>query len=379
MRIDANDGSIVDFDVATPGVQPDGNLAYAVGDPNAAADPALTGSGYTNSFAGATSTTLYGIDSGLDVLVIQSSPNNGTLNTVGGLGVDASNVVGFDLLETNVARAALVVWTSRLYDINLTTACDQLECRRVDPCPRSRPVGYAHGGRCDRNISRRHGLQTCARQLRRLLRHNRLSLGEAVHSDFDFASTTRATDPLGERRVRAVNSPRRLRRHRVDRRCEYAIGLDRGELQYQRRSRARPARDRRQRECRDGSQRDDQSDERRGPCRRDLARQHRVAFHQRRRRTRWVRRGFIARDHDVAHRGWTTHRVHANGTSLYVCSTAGRHRYRRQSFYAPVLSADFATTRTLYGAHSAISKRGRCRTATPRAAACSSSIPDRRC
>jgi len=41
------------------------DLFYAAGDMNEGVDPNVTGSGYTNSFAGATSTQLYGIDTGL--------------------------------------------------------------------------------------------------------------------------------------------------------------------------------------------------------------------------------------------------------------------------------------------------------------------------
>jgi hypothetical protein len=61
----------------------DGTLAYAVGDSNAGANPNIVGAAYTNNFAGAISTTLYGIDSNLDILTIQNPPNNGSLNTLG--------------------------------------------------------------------------------------------------------------------------------------------------------------------------------------------------------------------------------------------------------------------------------------------------------
>ena len=75
----------------------DGTLTYATGDPNAAANPNVVGSAYTNSFNGATTTTLYGIDSALDILVTQNPPNAGTLNTVGALGFNTSDAVGFDI------------------------------------------------------------------------------------------------------------------------------------------------------------------------------------------------------------------------------------------------------------------------------------------
>jgi len=103
-------------------------LAYAAGDPNAAANPNATGSAYTNNFNGATTTTLYNIDSNLDILVTQNPPNNGTLNTVGALGVNTSGVNGFDFTNsTNTAFAALTVGgVSQLYTINLTTGAATL-------------------------------------------------------------------------------------------------------------------------------------------------------------------------------------------------------------------------------------------------------------
>jgi len=112
----------------------DGTLAYdatdADGDPvdpNAGTNPTIVAAGYVNSFAGATTTTLYDIDSNLDILVIQSPPNSGTLNTVGPLGVDTSNIASMDILTsadrtTNTAFAALTVGgVSNLYTINLST------------------------------------------------------------------------------------------------------------------------------------------------------------------------------------------------------------------------------------------------------------------
>ena len=72
------------------------DLFYAAGDANAGADPNVVASAYTNSFAGAATTQLYGIDSGLDILVTQAN-SAGTLNTVGSLGADVTDVAGFDI------------------------------------------------------------------------------------------------------------------------------------------------------------------------------------------------------------------------------------------------------------------------------------------
>jgi len=105
----------------------------------AAVDPALNpgnpnvvGGAYTNNFAGATTTTLYDIDSVTDTLYTQVPANNGTLNPVGPLGVDTSALVGFDILWTGTADHAFATLTTAatplggLYNINLATGAASL-------------------------------------------------------------------------------------------------------------------------------------------------------------------------------------------------------------------------------------------------------------
>lgn len=108
----------------------DVNLAYAAGDANANANPNVVGAAYTNNFSGAVTTTLYDIDSGLNVLTTQNPPNNGTLNTVGPLGVDFSGQVGFDVSGgTGTAYASNfdgAVGISFFYTINLATGAATL-------------------------------------------------------------------------------------------------------------------------------------------------------------------------------------------------------------------------------------------------------------
>ena len=86
--------------------------------------PQVTAAAYTNNFSGATTTTLYDIDSGNDTLYTQNPPNNGTLVPVGALGVDVGAVNGFDIAAgSGTALAGLQLaggTTSQLYSINLT-------------------------------------------------------------------------------------------------------------------------------------------------------------------------------------------------------------------------------------------------------------------
>ena len=100
------------------------SLFYGAGDPNFGVDPNVVDSAYTNSFGGATSTQLYGIDTGLDTLVTQAN-SAGTLGTVGPLGVNITTTGGFDI--SGASGIAYLVGlgatsaASHLMTIDLTT------------------------------------------------------------------------------------------------------------------------------------------------------------------------------------------------------------------------------------------------------------------
>lgn len=92
-------------------------------------NPNVIGSAYTNNFAGATTTTLFAIDSAVDSLFIQNPPNNGALVLVGPLGVNVQGVGGFDISGlSGIAYAGLTVGTagSQLFAINLATGAATL-------------------------------------------------------------------------------------------------------------------------------------------------------------------------------------------------------------------------------------------------------------
>jgi hypothetical protein len=87
--------------------------------------PEVVGAAYTNSYAGATTTTLYDIDLASDSLVIQNPPNNGTLATVGSLGItpDSAQDLGLDISPAGNAAylVARVAGVTKLYTVNLAT------------------------------------------------------------------------------------------------------------------------------------------------------------------------------------------------------------------------------------------------------------------
>ena len=103
----------------------DTNLNYNVGDSGFGMNPNIVASAYTNNFAGATSTTLYNIDSLRDALVIQSPPNAGGLTTVGFLSVDVTDMAGFDISgATGIAYLSIRdanLAKSTFWTINLAT------------------------------------------------------------------------------------------------------------------------------------------------------------------------------------------------------------------------------------------------------------------
>ena len=128
LRLNPDTGGIAGTDIT---------LAFATGDPNVAANPNVVGAAYTNNVSGTATTTLYGIDSNLDILVRQgsvggapTSPNTGQLFTIGNLGVNTTDQVGFDIADFNDAAFASLTTSgatqSQLYSINLTTGAATL-------------------------------------------------------------------------------------------------------------------------------------------------------------------------------------------------------------------------------------------------------------
>lgn len=122
----------------------DAGLAYAGGDPNFATIPGIVACAYNNNDnIVETPTTLYNIDATRDILVIQNPPNAGTLNTVGELGVDITEVAGFDISgATGIAYAGLVVKDGKkkrlrttLFTVNLATGATTSLGRVGGPWP----------------------------------------------------------------------------------------------------------------------------------------------------------------------------------------------------------------------------------------------------
>lgn len=128
----------------------DGALAFAAGDPNVGVSPSLNEAAYTNSDINlATGTTLFYIDPNLDILVSTLNPNAGSLNTIGALGVNTSDLTGFDILSDglggNTAYALLTATSgvASLYTVNLTTGAATSVGAINPPATTARPYSLA--------------------------------------------------------------------------------------------------------------------------------------------------------------------------------------------------------------------------------------------
>ncbi|PSB11473.1 hypothetical protein C7B62_05515 [Pleurocapsa sp. CCALA 161] len=109
------------INVDTGEVTVDGTLAFAEGDSNDGVNPNISAAAYTNSFDGTSSTQLYNLDPLLNDFLLQNPPNDGTLVTVGDLGIDLDTLGGFDIVSSpNGENAAFAVADGTLYTVDLS-------------------------------------------------------------------------------------------------------------------------------------------------------------------------------------------------------------------------------------------------------------------
>jgi hypothetical protein len=210
LRVVSNADQNLRVNPATGVVTTDTPLAYAAGDPNAAANPNVVAAAYTNNFQGATATTLYGLDSGLNVLVTQNPPNNGTLNTVGPLGIALGPDAGFDIEDRAGVNTGYAVsdagGASKLYSVNLATGPATL-VGSIGPAGTAvhglavEPEGFfatIDGNGVATFVGSPADDLLIINSAGGLLHHNRFSAGDpGFASDFDFDSTAAGDQTIG--------------------------------------------------------------------------------------------------------------------------------------------------------------------------------------
>ena len=123
LRITSDQDQNLRVNVDTGATTIDGTLTNSGGgNPNIVASAYLNNDNVPN-----TGTTLYNIDSASNMLTIQNPPNAGTQANVGGLGIEATALAGFDIVTAagqNRAWAAMQPFGSAgsgFYSVNLAT------------------------------------------------------------------------------------------------------------------------------------------------------------------------------------------------------------------------------------------------------------------
>ena len=132
LRVIGNTGQSLRINVDTGATTTDGAIN------GAGAAPVVTAAAYTNSFAGTSATMLFDIDTASASLALQNPPNDGTLVTVGALGVAVAGDAGFDIAggANGLALAALrtsAAGPSSLYRVDLATGAAVLSGGAATP------------------------------------------------------------------------------------------------------------------------------------------------------------------------------------------------------------------------------------------------------
>jgi hypothetical protein len=115
IRVVSNTGQNLRLDPVTGGVT-------AVDMPLNPTPVSVGAAAYSDNFAGATTTSLFVIDTNTDKLYLQNPPNNGTLVERGSLGMNIDGANGFDIGSTSQKAylVASVGGTTRIYTVNTT-------------------------------------------------------------------------------------------------------------------------------------------------------------------------------------------------------------------------------------------------------------------
>lgn len=122
LRFMGSDGSNLRINVDTGDVIVDGNLHFDTEDANSDTTPNIVATAYTNSIGAPEATAMYDIDMDLLALIRQTAPNDGTLATIGSLGIDMAETIAFDIYADAIgSNTAYLVAGTVLYTVDLDT------------------------------------------------------------------------------------------------------------------------------------------------------------------------------------------------------------------------------------------------------------------
>jgi hypothetical protein len=132
LRVMGSDGTNLRVDPASGEVTTDGSLAFEAGDASAETKPNIVATAYINSYGKPEKTAMYDIDaSGL--FIQQVKPNDGTLKTIGQLGVALGDAVAFDVHTTaDGMNTAWLATGGALYKVSLETGAAEKAADGVD-------------------------------------------------------------------------------------------------------------------------------------------------------------------------------------------------------------------------------------------------------
>lgn len=121
LRVIGSDGTNLRANVDNGDVTTDGPLSFAAGDKSAGEAPMVVAGAYTNSVGKPSATQLFNVEAGTGAIVLQAPPNDGVLNTVGVIGVEAETFA-FDILSTAEGmNTAYLMAGDTLHTIDLST------------------------------------------------------------------------------------------------------------------------------------------------------------------------------------------------------------------------------------------------------------------
>lgn len=128
LRVMGSDGTNLRINVETGETTVDGSLDFEAGDMNAEATPNVVATAYTNGMGKPEKTSMWDIDATLGALLRQIAPNDGTLATIGKLGIEGAEHYAIDFevraIDDNVLWLAA---GNGLYTVNLETGAAAME------------------------------------------------------------------------------------------------------------------------------------------------------------------------------------------------------------------------------------------------------------
>lgn len=100
----------------------DGELHFDASDAANGTAPMVVATAYTNSMGKPESTAMFNIDAGLSAILRQAPPNDGTLKTVGPLGVTLDGMIGWDVqTKADGTNTAWLAAMGGLHTVDLET------------------------------------------------------------------------------------------------------------------------------------------------------------------------------------------------------------------------------------------------------------------